>query len=70
MNKMYTEVIEMVDKLAAQDPRYKKFLNFALERMELGLELNIPRFFQEGFSDISAASIVLHFNTFNRQVEA
>jgi hypothetical protein len=70
MKQMYVEAIEMANSLCAQDPRYRGYLDFALERMELGLELNIPKFFAEGFDDLSAVSIVVHFNTFQKKVEA
>lgn len=65
MKQMYVEAIEMADKMASKDPRFRPYLDFALERMELGLELNIPKLFGDGVSDLNAASIILHHRTFH-----
>ncbi len=70
MKQMYTEAIDLANRLSAQDVRFRTYLDFALERMEMGLEFNVERFFREGASDLASASFVLHYNTFNKRVEA
>lgn len=70
MKQMYTEAIGMVKTLSEQDPRFGTFLGIALERMELGVECNIPQLFHAGFLDLDAVSAVLHFNIHKGKVEA
>jgi hypothetical protein len=70
MKQLYTEAIDMVNRLSVQDVRFRTYLYSALERMEQGLELNNVRTFRDAFADIADASLVLHFNIIHKRAEA
>lgn len=70
MKQLYTEAIDMVNRLSVQDVRFRTYLHSALERMEQGLELNNVRTFRDAFADIADASLVLHFNIIHKRAEA
>lgn len=70
MQQMYVGAIDMAHKIGKHDSRFIGYLEDALRKMEIGVEMNVTPIFRDGFSDIAAAAMIVEYNVLRGKVEA